>query len=170
MFVTFDGGRRKSITGRLPATDLDPAGTPMVGPDPEPIPLVANIKPGDQRTGVYGGLLYNCAPRDTVGLVMFAHPSPYREVIRADCESIGPVLGVIVRKPSPTVCEIVHAGPAPCFFSLVPGQRYFLGPEGTLAPNPLTDTETLYVHFVGTATSATTLMVQPTYPLIKRAR
>lgn len=169
MFVTFEGGRRKSITGSLPAIGLEPAGTPMVRPDPEPIPLVSAIRQGDQRVGSFGGLLYNCAPRDTVGLVMFGQASDYREVTRADCASIGPVLGVLVRKPARSVCEVVHAGPAPCFKSLVPGQRYFLGPRGTLVPTPLDDPETLYIHYVGYALSVTTLLVQPTYPLLKRS-
>ena len=169
MFVTFESGARKSVQGSLPAIGLDSSSLPKVRPDPDPIPLMSAIRQSDQRTGSYGGLLYNCAPRDTVGLVMFGQVSPYREVTRADCGSIGPVLGILVRKPSRYVAEVVHAGPAPVFKSLEPGQRYFLGPRGTLVPVPLDDPETLYIHYVGVALSVDTLLVQPTYPLLKRS-
>ena len=169
MFVTLHSRQAKSVTGTDPAEGLKTDGALKVRPDPAPLPFRFNIREDDKRRGIYGGLFYNCAPRDQVGSIMFALPSPYREVTRADCSQFGPVLGVLVDKPEATVCEIVHAGPAPVFAGLVPAMRYYLGPMGTLVALPLTDPETTYIHYVGLAVSETTLSVQVSYPLLKRS-
>lgn len=174
MFVTLTSGSSSSVTGTDSTEGIVvPSGAAAVtntavlintAPAPE-----LNIALDAWLMGPNGGFLFNCAPREVVGSVMFAQPSPYREVIRADPTGAGPVLGVIVSKPKDTVCEVIHAGPAKAFENLTPGAPYFLGPTGTVVTTPLDVTAGPYVHFVGYAVHQDTLMVSCTYSLLKRA-
>lgn len=168
MFLTIQHRKLKSVTGTDP---VDGTEADALLPQPE-LPMVPKqpmVPLSDQRTGIYGGALYNCSPREVIGTVVFALPSPYREVERADADALGPVLGIIVDKPASTLCEVVHAGAAPVFAGLQPGSRYFLGNKGSLLTAPLNDLGLRYIHYVGYALSAETLLVQPSYGLLKVA-
>lgn len=167
MFLTIQHRRLKSVTGTDAADGMiaDDAMLPKAAVPMVPRQPVVSLS--DQRVGIYGGALYNCAPRETVGSVVFALPSPYREIIRGDADSLGPVLGVLVDKPASTLCEVIHAGVAPVFSDLVPGARYFLGPKGAIIMAPLDGLGLKYVHYVGYALSEDALMVQPSYCLLK---
>lgn len=135
-------------------------------------PTLPRVLNDDVRLGPNGGLLYNCAPREVIGSVMFSSPSPFRTVVRADPTQFGPVAGVLVSKLQDTLCEVIHAGPVVGFRSLIPGARYYLGPRGTLVTLPLdklSPSVMTYVHYIGFATYADTLIVAPTYPILKRA-
>lgn len=169
MFLTIKHRPLKSVTGTDAADGVVADDALLPKPAVPMVPRQPVVSLSDQRIGIYGGLLYNCAPRDVVGSIVFALPSPYREVTRADASELGPVLGVLVNKPAPTICEVVHAGAAPVFRDLVPGTRYFLGAKGTLVAAPLHDLGLNYIHFVGYALSTDTLMVQPSYGLLKVA-
>lgn len=168
MFLTIQKGPGKSVTGTDGPGDIETdAQLPTPRPPGSVTPVYPTIPYDDARRGRSGGRLFNCPPAMRVGTVVFAAPSPYREVVEATSAELGPVLGVLVAKSAPTIGEVVELGPADVFEDLTPGARYFLSEDGNLVAPPLEPAYLPYVHYIGQAVAARTLMVQPSYPLLK---
>lgn len=169
MLLTITQDGRVSTTGTFPNEGADPSD--LINTTPAPIPEVPY---SDPYLGKLGARLYACAESLRTGDIVMAQVTqatdtePQRFVRRADAQDAGPVLGVVTAKARATVAEVVHVGVAPVFAGLTPGQRYYLGADGALAELPLEQASPLYVHFVGYAVASDTLMVQPSYPLLKR--
>lgn len=164
MFVTVQQGQQVSTQGTFAATGTTSSGA-LLPNATQPTPRIAV---DDLRVGPNGGLLYNCAPREVVGSVMFSGLGPFRFLRRAEPSEPGPVLGVIASKLRADLAEVVRAGCVKAYTNLVPGQRYYLGPRGTLVAPPLTDPALVYLHFVGFAIYPDTLVLAPSFPLLKR--
>lgn len=172
MLLTITQSGINSTTGSF-ANDQVDASQSLIRDTPAPIPQVPY---SDPNIGQYGGLLYLCEasvkPGDIVCSDLTAQGTlggPQRSVRLLAAQEPGPVLGVVTAKTRDTVAEVVHHGIAPVFGQLQPGQRYFLGPQGGIVPTPLDLKGLLYVHFIGFAVAEDTLLVQPSYPLIKRS-
>lgn len=112
--------------------------------------------------------VYACAQDDAVLAVVRLQQAP-QSCTTAQPDQAAPVLGVILRKPSPTAALVVSLGPVDGFADLTPGARYFLAPDGALCCPPLDPQKTPYVHPVGLAVSASQLFVMPQWPIVKRS-
>lgn len=171
MLLTITQSGTVSTTGTFTKDQLDP-GPALINTAQPAMPTVPYTDP---NVGAYGGLLYICdaalKPGDVVfaGVTALAIGGPQRYVRKARAGEMGPVLGVVTAKPRDTVAEVVHAGVAPVFSGLVIGKRYYLAPDGTLCTPPLDLDGLIYVHFIGYAVATDTLMVLPSYPLVKRS-
>lgn len=138
-------------------------------PRPSPVIAVPDLPYGSEQTGPLGGVLYLCSSSLSVGDLVQGGVAPNRYVVPVTGQMSGPVLGVVVSKPRSIVAEVLQAGIAPVFSSLAEGARYYVGNDGGLTSLPLGDQDPLYVHYVGYAVASDTLLVQPSYPLVKRA-
>lgn len=161
--LTLTQRSQESTTGTFPKSLVDRRGQLIpqqpLPPPPRPPPAPPAL----------GGTVYGCPASVAVGDVVFAAAGAAQQVVKADAQSFGPVLGVVSRKVASNQCEVVHQGFARAFSELEPGKRYYLSADGHLMAAPLAMTLEAYVHYVGVAVAADTLVVQPSYPLLKRA-
>lgn len=170
MLLTIIQGGSVSTTGTFSNNQLDP-GPALINTAQAPAPTVPY---SDPSVGANGGLLYVCdealQPGDVVcaDVTALAIGGAQRYARKATAQDAGPVLGVVTAKTRDTVAEVVHAGIAPVFKDLKPGKRYYLAPDGALCAPPLDLDGLIYVHFIGYAVATDALMVQPSYPVLKR--
>ncbi|RYF12804.1 MAG: hypothetical protein EOO40_00290 [Deltaproteobacteria bacterium] len=112
--------------------------------------------------------VYYCGADDKP-LSVVVLQSDQRTVRTAQINEPTPVLGVLVSKNSETTCIVVAYGPVDGFDGLRVGQRYFLGPNGSMWTPPLLDLSLRYVHPVGLAITPTQLFVMPEWAKVKRS-
>lgn len=109
---------------------------------------------------------YICDSGANIGDLVFESLTTDNYVeVAVDNESIAPVIGVIISKPSSTQAEVLFLGKVGGFSGLTKGQNVFVSVSGGLTS---TLVSTGYHQVMGYATSATEVFIRPQLMRVKR--